>query len=283
MLLYSNKCLFCVEETISVSNLINILNAWRANKARKDFYEGSLKAAYFFRNILAYARGLFVCLCGKVRQEGAYRPLLIGSSTQLLIRPESSIVLKNDNDDTKNIYHNNPIYLTATTIGMRPHYLALDPPANNTTRIELLGNAQLVLHRNTMILTGSYISASNGAIISIGNNTYISPEVIINSRNAINIGKNVLIGYQVMMMDYDAHTVIHNIHADNRDLSNKSNPINIGDNVWIGARVSILKGITIGSGSIIGANSCVVTDIPENSLAVGNPAKVVRKNTSWQR
>ncbi len=266
-----------------MSNLINILNAWRANKARKDFYEGSLKAAYFFRNILAYARGLFVCLCGKVRQEGAYRPLLIGSSTQLLIRPESSIVLKNDNDDTKNIYHNNPIYLTATTIGMRPHYLALDPPANNTTRIELLGNAQLVLHRNTMILTGSYISASNGAIISIGNNTYISPEVIINSRNAINIGKNVLIGYQVMMMDYDAHTVIHNIHADNRDLSNKSNPINIGDNVWIGARVSILKGITIGSGSIIGANSCVVTDIPENSLAVGNPAKVVRKNTSWQR
>lgn len=266
-----------------MSRVVNILNAWRANTARKELYEIYLKLCYFLRTILAYARGFFVCLSGKVRQHGSYRPLLIGSSTHLLVRPGSSIVLNNNPSNSEDIYHNNPIFLTATAIGMRPHYLALDPPSNNATRIELLDNAQLILNTNTVILTGSYISASNGSVIHVGDNTYISQEVIINSRNAINIGKNVMIGYQVMMMDYDAHIIVRDIHEDNKDLSNKSCPINIGDNVWIGARVTILKGVTIGSGSIIGANSCVVSDIPENSLAVGNPAKIVRKNTTWKR
>ena len=54
-------------------------------------------------------------------------------------------------------------------------------------------------------------------------------------------------------------------------------PISIGDSVWIGGNVVILPGVTIGSGSVIGAGSVVKDSIPENSLAVGNPAKVIRK------
>lgn len=53
-------------------------------------------------------------------------------------------------------------------------------------------------------------------------------------------------------------------------------PIKIGDRVWLGANVVVMKGVTIGKNSIIGMNSVVSKDIPENSVAVGSPAKVIR-------
>ena len=86
-----------------------------------------------------------------------------------------------------------------------------------------------------------------------------------------------------MMIDYDAHTIYDNSNQHQDHKSNRKKGIMINDNVWIGARVTILKCVTIGAGSVIGANSCVVSDIPENSIAVGNPAKIVRRNITWQR
>jgi len=60
-------------------------------------------------------------------------------------------------------------------------------------------------------------------------------------------------------------------------------PIVIENNVWIGFKATILKGVKIGAGAIIGAHACVTTDIPPNSIAVGNPAKVIRENILWKR
>ena len=59
-------------------------------------------------------------------------------------------------------------------------------------------------------------------------------------------------------------------------------PIIIEDNVWIGENVTILKGVRIGKGSVIGAGSLVCKDIPDGSLAVGSPAKVIKENITWQ-
>lgn len=56
-----------------------------------------------------------------------------------------------------------------------------------------------------------------------------------------------------------------------------ASPVTIGDNVWFGANVTVTPGVTIGSNSIIGAGSVVTRDIPANSIAVGNPAHVIRE------
>ena len=83
------------------------------------------------------------------------------------------------------------------------------------------------------------------------------------------ISKDVHIRYS------DTHTILNSNHV-------KTQPVYIGKNVWIGVGVKILKGVTIGDGAIIGAGSVVTKDIPEKCLAVGNPAKVIRKNVEWK-
>ena len=89
----------------------------------------------------------------------------------------------------------------------------------------------------------------------------------------IKIGNNVLIGAHSMIIDTDFHHSDPNKRHDCNDIPAK--PIIIEDNVFIGANCMILKGITIGENSIIGANSVVINSIPKNSIAIGNPCKVV--------
>ena len=62
---------------------------------------------------------------------------------------------------------------------------------------------------------------------------------------------------------------------------NRGKSITIGDRVWLGHDAMVLKGVTIGSGSIIGAMSCVRRDVPPNSLVAGNPARVLRTGVEW--
>ena len=75
----------------------------------------------------------------------------------------------------------------------------------------------------------------------------------------------------------------HGIHPDDRMEYVTAKPINIGKKVWIGANCTILPGVSIGDGSIIGAGSVVTKDIPENVIAVGNPCRVLREITEEDR
>lgn len=118
-------------------------------------------------------------------------------------------------------------------------------------------------------------------IISIGNNFKVNDYVHIAAHKRITIGDNVLIASNVFITDLshgsyggDEQDAPHTI-VDKRELSAKD--VIIEDNVWIGQNVVILPGVTIGENSIIGAGSVVTKDIAANSIAVGNPAKVIKQ------
>lgn len=111
------------------------------------------------------------------------------------------------------------------------------------------------------------LSVDDNASLTIGNRCSFSG-VSIWCFDCITIGNNVRIGANVLIMDGDAH------QDDPRAGANS--PIIIEDNVWIGGGSTILKGVTIGRNSIIGAGSIVTKDIPENAVAVGNPCRVIR-------
>lgn len=115
----------------------------------------------------------------------------------------------------------------------------------------------------------------DGARISVGANTGLSGTAIC-AAISVEIGAQCLIGADVQIFDTD----FHKISPVDRCLDTKPEnvsaaPVIIGDNVFIGAGCKIMKGVKIGKNSVIGAGSIVTKSIPENSIAVGNPAKVV--------
>jgi len=106
--------------------------------------------------------------------------------------------------------------------------------------------------------------------ISIGDFSVINPGARIGSGCSIDIGKNALFASNVCINDSDCHG-----HYDRVFDGGAYAPITIEENVWLGEGVIVCKGVTIGRNSIVGAGSIVVSDIPANSIAVGNPAHVV--------
>ena len=117
--------------------------------------------------------------------------------------------------------------------------------------------------------------ATAGAEILIGDNVGISGATI-NATKSVRIGNNVLVGSGCLITDTDSHPIDWQDRINNLNEKTISSPVVIEDNVFIGARSIILKGVTIGKNSVIGAGSVVVKSIPENCIAGGNPAKVIK-------
>lgn len=106
----------------------------------------------------------------------------------------------------------------------------------------------------------------NGGKLSISNRVFCNNNVSINCRKKIIIGSDVLFGENVTIYDHD-HRYRHigvNVREQGFDLSE----VIIGDNVWIGSNCIILKGVNIGSGSVIGAGSIINKDVPKNTLVL---------------
>lgn len=162
-------------------------------------------------------------------------------------------------------------------------FLTLNESHNNTGYRNLNGqlvmgdDAQLILDGYCTIYEGCDINLSDGAKLEIGDHTYLNCSVKINCNKQIHIGNNCAISDYVQILDTD----FHKITTDN-NVEVNTKPIKIGNHVWIGRSVIVLKGVTIGDGAIIGAGSVVTHDIPSGCLAVGNPAKVVKENITWQ-
>lgn len=119
------------------------------------------------------------------------------------------------------------------------------------------------------------IYVENGASLAIGNDVGMSSTRMW-IHDSIKIGNHVKIGGCVLMTDTDAHPIDFMARRSSNE-GTKSAPIVIEDDVWIGAHCVILKGVTIGARSIIGAGSVVTKSIPADCVAVGNPCRVIKK------
>ena len=112
--------------------------------------------------------------------------------------------------------------------------------------------------------------------ITIGDNVGISQTALI-SHCSITIGDNVKIGGGTSIYTTDFHSLDPIIRASDEDQKyRRCAPVVIRDNVFIGAKCIILKGVTIGENSIIGAGSVVTKNVPANQIWAGNPAKFIR-------
>lgn len=132
------------------------------------------------------------------------------------------------------------------------------------------------------------------AVVFIGDNVKINDYCHIGAITTISILDNCLIGSRVTIVDHEHGIYASNsgrvlsspdVAPDNREL--KGAAITIERNTWIGEGVVILSGVTIGEGSIIGANAVVTHSIPKYSIAVGVPAKVIKEfkptTNTWEK
>ncbi len=114
------------------------------------------------------------------------------------------------------------------------------------------------------------ISAFDNGVLTIGEGCGFSGTVI-GCFSEITLGKSVRCGANTLITDADWH--------QNDPRTSPPRPIVIKDNVWLGVNVIVLKGVTVGRHSVIGAGSVVTRDIPEGVVAAGNPCKVLRSLT----
>ncbi|MDD3810645.1 MAG: sugar O-acetyltransferase [Erysipelotrichaceae bacterium] len=137
-------------------------------------------------------------------------------------------------------------------------------------RNELINKILGYLPDNLELLSPFY--CDYGSNIRLGENVFINFNNYFMDGAQITIGDNVFIGPSCGF-----YTATHPIkyHERNKGLE-KALPIKVGDNCWIGANVSIMPGVTIGSGCVIAAGAVVTKDVPDNSMVGGVPATIIR-------
>lgn len=137
-----------------------------------------------------------------------------------------------------------------------------------------IGNkSTLIIDGKFYVYAGTKIEVMDEAKLIIGDGSFINIDSKIICNKKIVIGNNVFIGEEVIIRDSDGHTINN---------SENTKEIIIGNDVWIGMKSIVLKGVSIGDGSVIAAGSVVTRDVPKNSLVAGVPAKVIKKNITWK-
>jgi acetyltransferase-like isoleucine patch superfamily enzyme len=116
--------------------------------------------------------------------------------------------------------------------------------------------------------------------ISIGSGTYINRRTFLDATQSLVIGSQVAIGPNCYITDHD-----HGSDLTKPPLAQDmiAKPTRIGDWVWIGANVVVLKGVTIGERTIVGAGSVVTRSLPTNVIAAGVPARVLRARLAGEQ
>jgi acetyltransferase-like isoleucine patch superfamily enzyme len=161
------------------------------------------------------------------------------------------------------------------------HTLIIEPGARLwDVTLRLIGeNHTVVIGSGARLRGGHFLVEDRGGRLEIGGNTTVfTPMVVCSEGGTIRIGCDCLIAYGLDLRNSDGHSVLD---ATTRQRVNLPADTTIADHVWIGNNCQLMKGVTIGTHSIVAARAVVTKDVPPNTLAAGLPAKVIRENVDW--
>jgi acetyltransferase-like isoleucine patch superfamily enzyme len=144
-------------------------------------------------------------------------------------------------------------------------------------RLNFSSGGRITMGLDNVLDNGFDIVVEKG-VFRMGNRNYFNSNVKIVCFDAITIGNDCLIADSVHLYDHDHR--FEDLNHPIREQGYKTKPITIGNNVWIGAKATVLKGVTIADGAIIGANSVVTRDVPANAIVGGNPGRIIKIRTS---
>lgn len=152
----------------------------------------------------------------------------------------------------------------------------------NKAKINFRGNNSKVQVDPTKFkLTNLVVVIFNDSKFYMGKNCSVrGAHFLISEGRSVKIGEDAMISSGVDFKVTDVH-LIYDVNTDER--VNMSKDIVLGSHVWIAENVRVLKGVCVGKGSILGENAVVTKEVPENSIAVGNPAKIVKKGEIYWR
>lgn len=155
----------------------------------------------------------------------------------------------------------------------------------NFWRIRPCRDGVLTVGEQTMV-RADMVYERNGASIKIGNRTFVG-RGLFTIADRLEIGDDVMISWNVTIVDHNSHSLKFSERCHDVRMNAfqgvklwdhiKIAPVRILDKAWVGFGSTILKGVTIGEGAVIGANSVVTKDVPPWSIVAGNPAKVIRE------
>jgi acetyltransferase-like isoleucine patch superfamily enzyme len=140
-------------------------------------------------------------------------------------------------------------------------------------QLEIARNARLVLGRWSWIGHGCKIRIHEGEV-RIGAKTVMGQECTISAYQRVEIGRECVIADRVMLIDFD-HGVVE-VERPIRLQGIYKRDVRVGHNGWIGYGACVLRGVTIGDNCVIGTSAVVTKDVPDNAVAAGLPARVIR-------
>jgi acetyltransferase-like isoleucine patch superfamily enzyme len=154
--------------------------------------------------------------------------------------------------------------------------------ANSVVRlpIRLSGERRISIGSRVFVGSGCWFQVlegqSDGVAIAIGDGAALAGFSVLSAASSIRVGRNASLARNVYIAD---HT--HSYDDPSRPIGEQgitdARPVEIGDGAWLGENVVVLPGVRIGKGAVVSANSVVTKDIPDHALAIGAPARVVRR------
>lgn len=141
-------------------------------------------------------------------------------------------------------------------------------------------NNQLIIHDGANLKGVSIELNGNNCFLEIGENCVIGENCFFSCREfetRLVIGKECMFSRNVKIMTSDGHDILR----DGKRI-NPAKSIYIGTHVWLADNVTVLKGVAVGDGSIVGINSTVTKSLEANTISVGNPARTITNSINWQ-